>query len=341
MLAALLAGVCPASAQTAKKGSSPTPKPAASAAPSPAFALYVLPDTVATLDGEPIKKKEVESLTALLAAQGGKALQDLPTAEQKKAYESVLNNILVDRLVSKGAAAEPVSDIDVEKRYAEMISQYHDPQAFDDQVKKSGKTTDEIKANVRRQLAQQNWLERQVADDIKVTPDEVQKFYKESPPATFDAPELVRARHILVKARKDAPPEDAYEAEQKINALAERIKKGEPFEQVAKDPSNDPAARQNDGDLGYFSRDKIMPEFGDAAFKLKVGEVSAPVRTQFGYHLIKLLERKPAHTATLDEARDQITSYLQTAKRQKAVAQLIQGLRDKSKIAVFLPDIKA
>ncbi len=89
--------------------------------------------------------------------------------------------------------------------------------------------------------------------------------------------------------------------------------------------------------MGSFGRNQIMPEFADAAFKLKIGEVSTPVRTQFGYHLIKATEHSPAHNASFSEARDQITTYLQDEKRKDAVAALIKSLREKAKVEVFLP----
>ena len=147
---------------------------------------------------------------------------------------------------------------------------------------------------------------------------------------------MIRASHILVAVRRDAPPEETLAAETKINGLADRIKKGESFDALAKQYSDDPNAKQTSGDLDYFSRERIMPEFADAAFKLKVGEVGGPVRTQFGYHLIKVTDRKPAHVATLDEARDQIATFLQDEKRRVAIAKVIQQLKDNAKIENFL-----
>ncbi len=355
LLLAAVAGATPsASAQKpGKRATTPGPSAATSAAPSasasPTPVPYVLPETVAVVNGEPIKQKDVERLALLLAGNSGKTVQDLPTADQKQAYASVVDSLIIDKLASKEAAGQTVEDIDVEKRYNDFLAQYPSRQAFDEQVRKSGQTTDQIKANVRGQLAQQQWLEAQIASEIKVTPLEVEKYYRESAPNKLDVPEMVHARHILVKARKDATPEDALVAEQKAAKLAARLKTGEKFEDVARRESDDPTARDvpaagtkpavtgNGGDIGWFTRDRIMPQFGDVAFKMSVGEVSGPVRTQFGYHLIQVLDRKAAHTATLDEARDQITAFLQAEKRQKAIATLVQGLRDKAKVEVFLP----
>ena len=217
-----------------------------------------------------------------------------------------------------------------------MRAAYPTPDAFDAEMKKSGQSAEQVRDNLRIQIAQQQWIERQIADQIKVTPEEVEKFYKEGPPSKFDAPEMVRASHILVAVRADAPPEDALAAENKANDLEARLKKGEPFETLAKENSDDPSTKQSGGDLDYFSRERIMPEFADAAFKLKKGEVSAPVRTQFGYHIIKLTDRKEAHTATFAEARDQIATYLQNEKRREAVAQLVGSLKAHATIENFL-----
>ena len=338
-LAVLIASAASSQAQSAPKHPTGTPKAAAS--PSPATALDTLPEIVATVDGEPIKKIDLQRVALIIARSAGQNLSDLKPADRLAAYASALDSIIDDKLVSKEAANETVSDIDVEKRYGQLVSQYPNPQAFDDQVKKAGETTEKIRRNIHNQIAQQQWLEKQVADQIKVTPEEVEKFYKEGPPSKFDEPETVHAEQILVAVTKDAPPEDALRAEQALQAMADRITKGESFEDEAKRPSDDPNIKKTTADLGYFDRKRIMPEFIDVAFKLKTGEVSGPIRTQFGYHLIKVLDHRTAHTATFDEAKDQITEFLQTEKRQQAVAQLLASLRAKAKIVTFLPAAKA
>ncbi len=245
--------------------------------------------------------------------------------------------MITDRLVNHEAANEPVDPLEVAKRFNELRSQYPTPDGFENEIKKSGQTDDQVQQNLHIQIAQQQWIEHQIADQIKVTPEEAEKFYKEGPPSKFDAPEMVRASHILASVAKDAPPEEALAAEQKIEGLAARAKKGESFEELAKANSDDPNAKKTGGDLDYFSRERIMPEFADVAFKLKPGEIGGPVRTQFGYHLIKVTDHKAAHTATFDEAKDQIMVYLQDEKRRDAIARLVQGLREKADVKTFLP----
>ena len=342
LLAACVACLPTAQAQTARKHPTPTPKPAASAtpggaSPTPTAASYVLPDVVATVDGDAIKGADLQKLTQALAGNQGKSLKDLAPAAKEEAYASVLRSMIDDKLVTAASAGETVDDMEVEKRYAALVAQYPNPAEFDAQIKKAGETPEKIRQSVREQLAQQQWLEKQLAPQSTVTPQEVEKFYKESPPGKFDQPEMIHAEQILVPARRDAAPEIALAAEDKAKAFGDRVKKGEDFATVAKDTSGDPGKPAGNVDLGYFSQDRIMPELGTAAFKMKIGEVSGPVRTQFGYHIIKVLDRKPAHTATLDEARPAITAFLLQEKRQKAEAEVLTGLRAKAKIETFLP----
>ena len=291
---------------------------------------------MATVNGEPISRQELEKVTDTLLQSNGRALKDLSPADQRRAFQSVTDDMVIDRILAAKSADVTVPDMDIETQYNVLRSQYPTPEAFDAEMKKSGQTPEQVRHNIRLQLAQKQWIEQQIADQVKVTPEEVEKFYKEGPPSKFDTPEMVRASQILIRVRKEAPPEDALAAEKKINALADRVKKGESFEAVAKDSSEDANAKIG-GDMDYFSRDRIMPEFADAAFKLKVGQVSPPVRTQFGYHLIKVTDHKPAHSATFEEAKDQIAAYLKDEKRKDAVAALVKSLREEAKVEIFLP----
>ncbi|MFN8943831.1 MAG: peptidylprolyl isomerase, partial [Pseudobdellovibrionaceae bacterium] len=123
-------------------------------------------------------------------------------------------------------------------------------------------------------------------------------------------PAEVKAQHILISAN----PEDAaavQKAEEKIKSIAARLQK-EDFAKLAREMSDDPGSKQKGGDLGFFSQGKMVPEFDSAVFKLKVGEVSAPVKTQFGFHLIKLNEKRDATEANYENLK------LDLAKKIKA-----------------------
>src|SRR4030095_16334553 len=97
--------------------------------------------------------------------------------------------------------------------------------------------------------------------------------------------------------------------------ILERVKKGEEFEKLALELSEDPSAKENHGDLNFFAREQMVPEFSDAAFKLKKGEISPePVRSNFGFHIIKVTDRKEGSAQTFPEVKPQLIAFLQQQK---------------------------
>lgn len=339
-LFALASGFCPCAGGQSKKKPSPTPVPARSrgdlteglgVAADPA-----LPDIVAMVDGVAIHREELERTFAALLAANGRRPDGMSGEDRKKGYRSVLDEMIADRLLARESKDERVDDIEVEKRFDAVKQGFTNEAAFTAELKKNGQTIDKVKATIRGQLRQQQWTDRKIADQINVDPTEAEKFYKDNPDR-FKLPEMVRASHILLAARRDAPPETVLEKETKAADLEARLKKGESFEDLAKQFSDDPNAKQTGGDLDFFGRERIMPEFADVAFKLKAGEVSAPVRTQFGFHIIKQTDHRDARVASLEESRTQILDFLREGKRQQAVSDLLTSLRANAKVEVFLP----
>ena len=328
----------PAFAQRRNPSPAPKPSPAPSAAPT-VPPPYVLPDPVATVNGQSISKTDLERFTEMYTSASGRSLKNYPLADQKKAYRAMLANLIVDRLVSAQAINEKVESLDEQKRFDELRAQFPNEAAFQKEVARNGQTVAQVTQNIHNQLAREQWTDKQIKDQVGVTPQEVQKFYQDGPPNKFDEPEKVSASHILIAIRRDAPPEESLAAEKRANDLIERLRKGENFEDLAQQYSGDPTVKKNKGFVGSFSHEGVMPEFADAAFKLKVGEISPPVRTQFGFHIIKVTDRKPAHTESLDEAKDRITTYIQDQKREKATTQLVQKLRDAAQIEIA-PDLR-
>jgi len=146
------------------------------------------------------------------------------------------------------------------------------------------------------------------------TDEEIQKFYEENK-ANFISGESVNASHILV------------DSEEKANELLEKISKGEiSFEDAARENSTCPSS-ENGGSLGEFTRGQMVPEFDEAAFSMVVGEVKGPVKTQFGYHLIKLNSKNEAKTYELAEIKDQIAGMANKEKQQNAYQRKINQLK--------------
>ena len=174
-------------------------------------------------------------------------------------------------------------------------------------------------ADIDRRLAyyrQKILMEQLLAKSAKdAASDEAMKKLYDETAKTIKPEDEVRARHILVENEADA--KKAYD----------RVKGGEDFAKVAKELSKDPGSSDG-GDLGWFTKDRMVKEFADAAFALKPGEVSQPVKSQFGWHIIKLEERRQKAVPTFDQVKPQIADYL----TRKAQQDLILKLRGDAKI---------
>jgi len=158
-----------------------------------------------------------------------------------------------------------------------------------------------------------DYLEREVKK--AVTPEAARKLYDDTVKELKPEQE-VRARHILVEGEDEA---------KKIHT---RVKGGEDFAKVAGEVSKDPGSKTEGGDLGFFSKDRMVEPFAEAAFKLEPGQISEPVKTQFGWHVIKVEEKRLKPVPAFEEMKEQIENYLGRKRQQE----IILGLREKAKI---------
>ena len=159
-----------------------------------------------------------------------------------------------------------------------------------------------------------------------LTDEAMHKVYDEAVKQMGEVQE-VHARHILIRA---APGDEkaSKAAEDKIKAIIVRLKKGEDFAKVAAEVTEDPSGKANGGDLGYFSKEQMVPEFSEVAFKLEKGQISEPVKTQFGWHVLKVEDKRVKPMPKFEEVKAQIENYV----TRKAQAELVQKLRAEAKI---------
>ena len=136
--------------------------------------------------------------------------------------------------------------------------------------------------------------------------------------------EEVHARHILFRVADWKDDKAAKAAEEKAKAVIERLKKGEDFAKLANELTEDPSGRKDGGDLGYFTKDQMVPEFADVAFKMFPGQLSNPVKTQFGWHIIKVEDKRQRPVPELDNIKEQIDAYLVRRAQSEYVAKLRQ-----------------
>jgi peptidyl-prolyl cis-trans isomerase C len=164
---------------------------------------------------------------------------------------------------------------------------------------------------------------RNIMDKVTVTEEDAKKYY-ENNNEKFIIPEQVRARHILIKIPFGASEEESKQAEEKANNVLEWLKKGEKFENLSEQYSEDETSAKKGGDLGYIPKGRMAKAFEDAAFSMKPGEISQPVRTSLGFHIIKLEDRKEEEKKSFEEVKDSITPQLENEKKQFEVQAFIQ-----------------
>jgi len=336
-LAATVAALMAVNAPAADKAAPTAPKDA----PAPAAATPAGPelkDPLAVVDGTEIKIVDVEKALKSILAQQGASVEQVPAEMKLQLYRQVLDGVIVEKLVIKEAAKVDVTDADVTKEFDRFKGQFPNEEAMKAELAKQGQNPDGVKEEIRAFLKQNRWIDSQIKDKTAVTEAEAQEFYTKNA-EQFKKPEQVRASHILVKCEQEAKPEEVKEKREAANKILDRVKKGEDFAKLAGELSEDPSAKENKGDLDFFGREQMVPEFSSAAFGMKKGDISeAPVRSQFGFHIIKVTDRKEGGNVAFDEAKPRLLAYLQDQKRRTETGKVLRDLREHAKVTVNLPE---
>ncbi len=182
-------------------------------------------------------------------------------------------------------------------------------------------------------LLAQHYMMENISNKAQVTDKEVKEYYNKHK-SEFMQPAQVRARHILIKVPANATKKQWEEARKKALEIRAKLVKGESFSKLAQKYSDDPGSKTRGGDLGFFSKGQMVPEFEKAAFSLKKGEISQPVKTTFGYHIIKVEAQKPARQRSFKEVQQEIRQKLLREKQRKLRDKVIAELKKKYPVQV-------
>ena len=289
--------------------------------------------------------KELGELKKRFSMFGG----NVPPEQFAKFKTKIINRLVEEELINqklKEAKVE-VTDAEVDEQLNKHKESMPGGEAqFQAFLKRSGMSMDKIKDDIRQRIALKKFLNTDKGLDV--TDADAKKHYDENQ-KRYEVKERVKASHILIKVKDDkAPPTktpaDATakatgltdaDAKKKIDALyKEATKKGSDFAELAKKESMGPSAPRG-GDLGEFTKGRMVPEFEEVAFATKPGTVSKPVKTKFGYHIIKVYEKKPAGTKSFDEVKEQIVARLEARKFRDAREAMVKELQEKGKVEVL------
>jgi peptidyl-prolyl cis-trans isomerase C len=335
VVASSLAIAASTQAQDAPAAKAETPStPATKESAAPAVELK---DPVAVVNGKNISKADLEKAFSEAVASAGIDPSMLSEDQKLAGYRQLVDDMIIDQLITAQATGVEVSDADVKAEIEKIKGQFPSPEAFAEQLKQSGQTEEKLTDLVKNGLKQRRWIESQIKGKDAVADADAKKFYDENT-TEFEQPEQVEASHILFLVPEDASPEVVKQKEDAANAALKRAKAGEDFNALAKELSEEPNAKESGGNLGFFAKDRMVPAFADAAFSQDKGAITGPVRTEFGFHVIKVTDKKAAGTLGFDEVKDQINSYLQNNKRREAVQSVVDNLRKEAKVQVNLPE---
>ncbi len=253
----------------------------------------------------------------------------------KTLKENIMNS-LVDMSVMKQAAQEKGLTVDAEEKetkFQELLkSRYQgNEEAFKEALEQNKVSRAEFDEQFADQLLLQK-LFNDIVKDVKVTDEDIKKFYNENMDR-FKVPEQLNAQHILIKADPENKAELA-KAKAEAEKLVAQIKGGADFGELAKKHSQDEGSKERNGDLGQFTRGQMVQPFEEALLKLKKGEVSAPVETRFGWHIIKRGDTTPAETRKLEDARPLIEGNLQQTKQQEVFEKWLEEAKKKADIQI-------
>jgi peptidyl-prolyl cis-trans isomerase C len=172
------------------------------------------------------------------------------------------------------------------------------------------------------------FIKKEIPNKINVPEEDIIKYY-DSHFEEFKVPETVRASHILVRVDQNASENDKLKAKQKAEDIFQRLTSGEDFAKVATEVSDDPSTNSKGGDLGFFPKGMMVKSFEDMAFALKPGTISSVVGTQYGYHIIKTVEKRPSYIASYDNVKARIRQdLLQRQLKSKTSEFLDKALKD-------------
>jgi len=290
----------------------------------------------ASVNGKLISKSQYErdlSVFQKRVAQEGRQLSD---ADLTTVKNRILENLIDTEVLYQQSQKEgvKVDDQAINEQIETIKKRFSDEAAYKKALEGMDVSEKEIRAQIQRGLAINQLLDTNVRPKITVTEEESKKFYNNNP-NLFKQPEQVKASHILIKMAPNAEESIKIQARKKIETVQIKVRQGEDFGLLAKANSEGPSA-QREGDLGYFRRGQMVKSFEDAAFALNVGKVSGIVETQFGYHLIKVTDKKLARTIPYKEVQFRLEQHLKKEKEKTEIQGYIKNLKKSAKIKRFI-----
>jgi peptidyl-prolyl cis-trans isomerase C len=292
-----------------------------------------LPDVLARVNGEAIMKVDFDRLIKNMEVS---ANQPVPAERRDEIFRRALDQLVTYTVLTQETRARKISvtDAEVEENLKQMRSQFPNEEAFKKALAARGMTVEKLKSDAKVDMSISKMMDAEVASQSAPTDAQIREFYDKNPDK-FKQDEAVRASHILFKVAENADAASKKKALDQAQSVLKQVRSGADFAELAKKYSADGSAPQG-GDLNFFTKGQMVPAFDEAAFALKPGQISDIVTTQFGYHIIKVTDRRGASTVPFEQVSEKIKEFLTEQQKQQKAQAFIDALKQKARIEVLV-----
>lgn len=295
-----------------------------------------LSNAAAVVNGTVITKDEYNKEMGLFKEQMATQQQVLSDEQlsqfSKDLLENLIQRVLLDQEIAKAKIKVDVKTVDEE--LAAIKSQFPTAEEYTAALAEQGFTEETLKSQISKTKARDAFFDEKFRKNVNISDDDAMTYYA-THTEIFSQPEQVRASHIIILLPPGASDDEIKQALTQIKSVETKLKNGGDFAALAKEYSMD-GSKDRGGDLDFFGPGEMVPQFEEAAFALNVGETSGIVETQFGYHLIKLTDRKPATTMDFEVVKADLKDYLSQEKVVAAVNDYLAELRKKAEVRIML-----
>jgi parvulin-like peptidyl-prolyl isomerase len=297
--------------------------------------------------GFEIKRSELDEVMMGVKSTAAARGQTIPPGQLTQIESQLLDRLIQDQLLlQKATDADRTNG--VQKAGLQMnalLERFGSQEVLERQMKAVGMTVAELRSKITQENTAQAVKIREL--NVTVTDAEVKQFYDDTNHlADFEQPEMVHVRHILSLTmdpvtRAPLSPDQQQAKRKQIDDLLKRIRGGADFAALAKQYSEDPASKDNGGEMPAFPRGQMAPEFEAAAFSLTNNQVSDVITTAYGYHIIKLLDKTPAKRVDYATVAAKIKDFLTQQKTEKLAPAYLEKLRKAADVQILDADLKA
>lgn len=293
--------------------------------PAPSEFLQGLPSVVSRINGEPIYARDLLSSVPFIAEK--------PTdKELQAALERLIDATLAAQAAEKNSSRQPA----VASALETVAHQFIDQTELQAALRTAGMDDVALRDRFARHVRTMEWLDGLVFS--APSEEQLQAWFTAHPEA-FLLPEVVEAQHFAAIFPPRGTPAEILARTDLIHQASDSLKNGSSFQEVIDTLSEDPARPLTGGSLFWFGNERIETALANAAFQLPIGEISAPISTRYGFHLLRVSARRPAAQLTFEQAREEIRLRLNDERRRENIQRTLANLRKNAKIDIFVPSL--